>query len=78
MSEDAKGPVNVAETPSEGTQAFDQADAYSDKRLAGTGAVFLLLGIGTVSAAHRRRWREIDVRDRTVDVRKGAGKEAHA
>ena len=63
ISDDAPSTAAVAESPSESIQAFDRAGTYSDASLAGTGAVFLLLGIGTVSVAHRRRWRTIDLRD---------------
>ena len=68
----------VAEAPSETIQASPQVGTYSDASLAGTGAAFLLIGIGTVSLAHRRRWRTIDLRDRTIDVREGAVRKAHA
>ena len=68
----------VAEAPIETIQASPQVGTYSDASLAGTGAAFLLIGIGTVSLAHRRRWRTIDLRDRTIDVREGAVREAHA
>lgn len=57
------GTAAVAESPDESVQAFDRAGTYSDASLASTGAVFLLLGIGTLSVAHRRRWRTIDLRD---------------
>ena len=55
--------TTVSESPSGTVQAFEQASAKSDASLAGTGAAFLLLGIGTLSVAHRRRWRTVDLRD---------------
>jgi hypothetical protein len=63
IGDDASRTAAVAESPSEVSKAFDRAGTYSDASLMGTGAVFLLLGIGTVSVAHRRRWRTIDLRD---------------
>jgi hypothetical protein len=78
VADEPQAAVVAAEVPSENAQASPQVGTYSDASLAGTGAAFLLLGIGTVSVAHRRRWRTIDVRERTLDIRDGAGKQAHA
>ena len=77
LNDEAAAAPTVTGASSE-VQAFDQGATYSDASLAGTGAVFLALGIATVSLAHRRRWRTIDLRDRNVDIREGAGKEARA
>ena len=76
VSDGEQGTAVVAEVPSESVQASPKAGAYSDATLAGTGAAFLLLGIGTVSVAHRRRWRTIDLRD-TANIL-GAGRGNHA
>ena len=70
--------TTAAGVPSQSGQPFDQTGTYSDASLAGTGAAFLLLGIGTLSLAHRRRWRTIELQDRTLDIREGVHKEAHA
>ena len=78
IGDDVPATAAVAESPSESVQAFDRAGTYSDASLAGTGAVFLLLGVGTVGVAHRRRWRMIDMRETSVDVRDGAAKPARA
>ena len=51
-----------------GVQAVDGVGAQSDMTLAATGFGFLLLGAGTLSLAHRRRWRTIDLRVATVDA----------
>lgn len=59
-------------------ETVDQSGALSDSSLAGTGATFLLVGMATVGAARRRRWRTVDLCDRTVDVRRVTGKQAHA
>jgi hypothetical protein len=34
--------------------------------------------MGTLSLAHRRRWRTIELQERTLDIREGVHKEAHA
>ena len=60
--------ANVAEVQGESLEAIDRAGTYSDASLVSTGAAFLLLGIGTVSVAHRRRWRTIDLRDTAEDL----------
>lgn len=50
--------------------ALERSDAVSDASLAGTAAAFLLVGAATLSVAHRRRWRTIDLRDdATIDLR---------
>lgn len=73
-SEDSPAAIGSA---SEGTQTVERASAPSEASLVGTGAAFLLLGIGTVGIAHRRRWRTIDVRDGARDVQ-GATRPARA
>jgi hypothetical protein len=67
--------TDVADVPIQSLEAIDKAGTYSDASLVGTGAAFLLLGIGTVSLAHRRRWRTIDLRD-TADDLSAAAKQA--
>jgi hypothetical protein len=58
----------TTQASAENAQAFDQTPGYSEPLLIGTGALFLALGIGTLSGAHRRRWREIDIREQAVDA----------
>ena len=78
MNNETPATTTVASVANVSIQTFEESGTYSDAGLAGTGAAFLMLGIGTVSLAHRRRWRTIDLRDRTLDIRDGARKEAHA
>ena len=52
----------VAESESQ-ARTLDDRETYSDATLVGTGFAFLLVGAGTLSAAHRRRWRSIDLRE---------------
>ena len=77
MNAESAVTTTVAGVPSTNGQPFDQTGT-SDASLAATGATFLLLGIGTLSLAHRRRWRTMDLRDRSLDIRDGAGKEVRA
>jgi hypothetical protein len=70
-------PVAAAPGSSESATTFDRAGTRSDSTLAGTGAFFLLVGIGTVSVAHRRRWQTIDLRDQDLDA-EAKGTRAHA
>jgi hypothetical protein len=74
---DGSAPSVAGQGSSESITTLDQADNRSDTALAGTGAAFLLLGIGTVSVAHRRRWRTMDLRSHEIDVRAESGTQSH-
>lgn len=52
-------PVAALSAPGVSGQAVSEGAAdYSQANLAGTGFLFLAVGLGSVTLAHRRRWRD--------------------
>lgn len=56
-------------TPCVSTTAFSSGTDRSYAGLAGTASVFLALGFGSVTIAHRRRWRDLSETKTSTPVR---------